>query len=140
MNEAHYFNDAVLMMPTWPQPASDPPANKHGLSSQTHADQSYMNALQPAQQRKQAGNQSHGSSSMLQGYCDAVMACDDDITQTTGQIHESSATGHMYNTPAPPRVSISQVTSPPSASSNGLLIAQRLWQEVLTTSAGFEAQ
>lgn len=134
VNEAHYFNDAVLMMPIWPQPASDPLANKHGLSSQTHARQSHMYALQPAQEKTQAGNQSQGSSSMLQGYCDAIVACDNDVTQITGQFRESITTGHMYTTPTP------QVPSLLSASSNGLLIAQRLWQEVLTVSAGLAAQ
>ena len=139
VNEAHYFNDAVLMMTTWPQPKSDPATNEHGLSSQGHAEQSHMCALQPEQQRMQAGNQSHMSSMMLPGYCDAVMAGDDNTAQFKGEIHAPISTASLFNTSATLQVSAPQVLSSP-ASSNGLLIAQRLWQEVLTVSAGLEAK
>ena len=140
VNEAHFFNDAVLMMNIWSLPASAPQAHKHGSSYQTGAEKSHAYALRLDQDSVPAGTQPQESSFVFPDQCDIVMACDGDnahlklIDDTFGL--KGSNPGPLdtaNNKSAPAILSTVQMPSIP-ADSNGLLLANRLWQEILTVA------
>lgn len=140
VNEAHYFNDAVLMMNIWSLPASPPQAQKHG---QRDAKKSRAYTLQLEQENLQAGTQHQDSSFVFPDQCDVVMDPDRDIAHVKLVDDTFGLKGSRLrpvntaiNTSAPGLVSTVQMPSVP-ADSNGLLLAGRLWQEVLTVAADY---
>ena len=140
MNEAHYFNDAVLMMNIWSLPASPPQAQKHG---QRDAKKSQAYTLQLEQASMPAGTQPQDSSYSFPDQCDIVMDVDSDIAHLKLVDNTFGLKGsrlgpvnNAINTSAPALLSTVQMPSIP-ADSNGLLLADRLWQEVLAVAADY---
>ena len=141
VNEAHYFNDAVLMMNIWSPPASAPQAQKHGLSSQRDAERSNAYTVQLDQDTMPTGTHPQESSFVFPDQCDIVMDVHGDIAHlrlvddTFGLKGSNPRPVNIAsNTSAPALLSAVQMPSIP-ADSNGLLLADRLWQEVLTVAA-----
>ena len=139
VNEAHYFNDAVLMMNIWSLPASPPQAQKHDLRD---AKKSRAYALQLDQESMMADIQPQESRLVFPDQCDVVMGVEggtahlqlaDDIVGL--EESNSRLVNTAINMSAPALLSTVHMPSIP-ANSNGLLLADRLWQEVLTVAAG----
>lgn len=139
VNEAHYFNDAVLMMNVWPLPAFAQ-AQKHGLSLMDD-EMSDANTLQLEQDSMQAGTHSQRSGLVFPGHSDVVMEVDGNaallrlVDDASGRKASSPRPIDGANSAsAPPPVCTVQMPSIP-AESSGLLLADRLWQEVTALAA-----
>lgn len=141
VNEAHYFNDAVLMMNIWSPPASAPQPQKDGLASHRDAKESHAHTLQLDQESMLAGALPQDSSFVFPDQCDIVMGVDGDnahlkLVDATFGLKGSNPrpVNTASNTSARALLSTVEMPSIP-ADSNGLLLADRLWQEVVTVAA-----
>lgn len=139
VNEAHYFNDAVLMMNIWPLPAPAQ-AQRHDLLPMD-AKKSDANTLQLEQDSMQTGTHSQQSSLVLPGHSNVAMEVDGNtaflrLVDDAPGLKASSPrpTDAANNASAPPPVCTVQMPTIP-AESSGLLLADRLWQEVTALAA-----
>ena len=143
VNEAHYFNDAVLMMNVWPLPAPAQ-AHKHNLSL-TDDRKSDASPLQLEQDTMQAGIHAQQSSLVLPGHSNVAMEGDGStallrLVDDSSELKASSPrpTDAASNASAPPPVCTVQVHAIPAESSD-LLLADKLWQEVTALAAIYSA-
>lgn len=127
VNEAHYFNDAVMFTSIWSSPARAKGSRrrKHGLSSQAYGNQSNTCALQLEQESAQPFSQSAMHGFVYPGDCENATEA------AEGQIF-----GLVSSANAPVQLASSTVQVDCAAASTGLLLARRLWQEVVAVSAG----
>lgn len=139
VNEAHYFNDAVVMMNIWPLPA--PAQAQQRDLSLMDARKSDANTLQLEQDSMQAGAHSQQSSLVFPGHSNVMMEVDGNtallrLVDNTSELKASSPRpiDAANNASAPPPVCTVQMPAI-AAESSGLLLADKLWQEVTALAA-----